>query len=515
MKLPSPFLWQLIHSLTNGEKLFFKRNYNTSKTTDQHIYIRLFDAISKQKEYNEKEILKKFNPHINKKNIAYQKHYLQQEICNALVQYESRDNSNFEIFSQIQLISIYRKKGLYNEAHSIWKKAVEKARRTESFALLNLLKAEFEKLVLFSSIHFSYDELHTVFKKNIISYNEYADMITLRDIYTEALLLKRKAHFDIDDSLLGKIKSLLDSVCEIQTKKQGNSFWFRHYYNMSKATLLYLQNEYETSFELLQLTFQDWNENVSFIRTHGEFYIEVLHMINYAGILNGSYSFVLDAFANNINELITEPIQKANFEVIKYLALNKIYNKLARYDEVKKLVAYMKSKYNQWETVINADLNKTTNLSLSISCFVLEEFEDALYFSKRATSYFNDGSREEYASVAQILLLLITYNLNNERLFESQFKTTYSYFHKKSRKQPFETALIQCLHRTFYMTENKKRVIEYEKALQVFEENKTNIIQERTVGIFNYPVWLISKIKRKSYREYVRQLATEEKSTQE
>jgi len=258
MKPASDFLWRLIHSLSSREKLFFKRNFAISASHSEKIYIKLFDAIASQKKYDEPAILKKFAPHLNKKNIAFQKHYLQRQIGEAIIHYDSRNNETHSIYEQLLLIRLYRKKGMPDEAHAIWKKAVMSARKIESFALLGLLKTEFEKIVLFSNIHTSYDELHTIFKGNIISYNEYTEMITLRDIYTETLLLKRRSHFDFDDNLRRKIQALLERVNESDTALYGRSFWFRHYFRMNKATLLYLLNETSEALDLLKHEWQDW-----------------------------------------------------------------------------------------------------------------------------------------------------------------------------------------------------------------------------------------------------------------
>jgi len=228
-----------------------------------------------------------------------------------------------------------------------------------------------------------------------------------------------------------------------------------------------------------------------------------MYLINYAGILNGSYDYVSDAFNDGINELIQQPSQRASFEALKYLALNKIYNKTARYNEVEKLARFMKLKYRQWEPALNSDLNRTVNISLGIASFVLEQYDDALYFTKRGITYFKDGTREEHSAVANILLLLITYNMDNSRLFDAQYKTTYTYFYKRKKKHPFETALVQCLHRTFYMKDNKSKIAEYEKTLAVLEQNKDDIVQQMTFSIFNYHGWLISKVQRIKYRQYV------------
>lgn len=53
MKTPSDFLWRLIKSLSRTEKLFFTRNFNSSCFQQQRLYLKLFNAISAQKKYNE------------------------------------------------------------------------------------------------------------------------------------------------------------------------------------------------------------------------------------------------------------------------------------------------------------------------------------------------------------------------------------------------------------------------------------------------------------------------------
>jgi hypothetical protein len=53
------------------------------------------------------------------------------------------------------------------------------------------------------------------------------------------------------------------------------------------------------------------------------------------------------------------------------------------------------------------------------------------------------------------------------------------------------------------MTDNKRKVQEYQKALQVFEDNKDDVVQQMTFAIFNYPGWLQSKAQRVPYRHYV------------
>jgi hypothetical protein len=112
MKTPSDFLWRLIKSLSKAEKLFFTRNFNASHPIQETLYLKLFNAISTQKEYDETQVLKKFQPELNKKNIAYQKNYLQKQVCDSLIFYEFKRNKEYEVIRPTVVDSVISEKRL-------------------------------------------------------------------------------------------------------------------------------------------------------------------------------------------------------------------------------------------------------------------------------------------------------------------------------------------------------------------------------------------------------------------
>jgi len=115
MNTSSPAVWQLVQNMTRDEKLYFKKESRRSTGEDPSLYVKLFDCISRQKIYNEGAILQQLAPAINKKNIAFQKHYLHNQLNNSLIRYDNRSNKEQEIYHNIQLIRFKRKKGLLNE----------------------------------------------------------------------------------------------------------------------------------------------------------------------------------------------------------------------------------------------------------------------------------------------------------------------------------------------------------------------------------------------------------------
>ena len=72
MRTSSDLLWKLINSMSAREKLYFRRNFTDPKGRSKSLYLRLFDAVWAQKEYDEAALLKKFQAELNRKNLPAQ-----------------------------------------------------------------------------------------------------------------------------------------------------------------------------------------------------------------------------------------------------------------------------------------------------------------------------------------------------------------------------------------------------------------------------------------------------------
>lgn len=74
--MSSSNLHQLIKSLSAPEKGYVKKQATVHVIGEQNKYIRIFEAIEKQKEYDEKAILKKFKDDPILNNFSVAKNYL-------------------------------------------------------------------------------------------------------------------------------------------------------------------------------------------------------------------------------------------------------------------------------------------------------------------------------------------------------------------------------------------------------------------------------------------------------
>ena len=163
----------------------------------------------------------------------------------------------------------------------------------------------------------------------------------------------------------------------------------------------------------------------------------------------------------------------------------------------------MKRGIAKWEPVLNDDLNLTIHVSLGIGCFVLDQYSESLNHFKKAAQLCRVGTRKDLAATTYILLLLVTYSMNNSKLFDAQYRATYAWFYKHKNKHIYESALVQCLHRSFYMPDMKDKLAEYQEALEILAAHRDDDVQKQTFNIFNFEGWLISRMQRITYRQYV------------
>lgn len=126
-------LFRLIHSLSKEEKGYFKK-FATRHTNTDSIYLKLFNVIAKQVDFEESQLKKSF------KNFARTKVYLKDMITDAMLVYYRNNHPHIQLLNQIQKIHLMLLKGLYNESIRLIKKSLDTSRKMELFTITRYLE---------------------------------------------------------------------------------------------------------------------------------------------------------------------------------------------------------------------------------------------------------------------------------------------------------------------------------------------------------------------------------------
>jgi ribosomal protein S19 len=152
-------LFRLIHSLTKEEKGYFQK-FAKRHTNAGNIYLKLFNQICQQSEFEEESIKNKF------KNFSRTKVYLKEMIAESMLVYHRKNHPHIRILNEAQQAHFLLSKGLYAEALSVVEDALVESEKMELFPITRyLLRMKTElKLHKFSQpedvmqIHDSYKE---------------------------------------------------------------------------------------------------------------------------------------------------------------------------------------------------------------------------------------------------------------------------------------------------------------------------------------------------------------------
>src|ERR1035437_5020963 len=158
---PSDHLFDLIRSLNPSEKRHFSLYAHRHIVGEENNYLKLFDAIDKQQEYDEVALKKKFSHEKFVQQIHVAKNYLYSLILKSLNEYHSADSSNIQLRELLNSAEILFGKGLYKQSSKILSKIKEKAYRYEK--QISIL----EVIVLENKIAFALQDMEVA--KKVIS----------------------------------------------------------------------------------------------------------------------------------------------------------------------------------------------------------------------------------------------------------------------------------------------------------------------------------------------------------
>lgn len=502
MAVISSGLWQLVNKMTPKERLYFRRDFNYySINNATPLYLKVFDIISKQKNYDEASLLKKLSPELTAKNISYTKHYLFENICESLLTLHNRYHAEAALQNEARLIKIFREKNMIPQAVKLCKRLLHEATMHDNNLLYQQVMQEYRKMLLYQVQGTGYEKVKSIFDTSNEQLQKFSKLLEYESLYYKSLIFRRKSHFKLNAAETREVDSLLQHPL-IKKKPVHPSFLIDHYYKMTKATLLYLKGDDKAATIALE-NIDAWLQDKTHIEYEPENYLEALYLFNYTGVQSKIYKQVERVMLTASQIELPNYAHQYYCETIQHLALMRIYHKMACYDKVSDITKLMKKKINLWQTTINDELSRTMYLSLGISCFVLGEYDDAFYYIKTGILYFNDHTREEHFSFAYLFLMLICFEKKDYVMFDNQYTNTYNYFYRQEKPLPFEKLILQALNRAIKPIAQKEKIEIFNNLLNELDQHQHDRIQQSVFQFFNVPRWLESKIQNIPYRKWV------------
>ncbi|MFO0320950.1 MAG: hypothetical protein ACK504_00810 [Bacteroidota bacterium] len=509
-KLKSDQLFNLIKTLSKGEKRFFKLYVSRLSDSSNKKFIILYDAIEKQKVYDEDKIIAK-EKELNPKQFSNLKAHLYYQILKSVKLCNSAKLENLKLTELIDYIRILYNKCLYKECVKMIDKA--KAMATENDRSVMLLEIlELEKLVIPKTIESGNE--HRV-NNLIFKTNQVAESVKNINIFSN-LSLKLNFYYNQNGFIKNKID--LKNVSQFFEK----SLPAYHENQLSFQEKLYLYQSYVGYYFYVQDFFKGYDyakkclslfEKQTEMKKHKlEMYIKSLNSLLVAQ--NKLYKYKefsetqkkLVAIKRDKSLILTENINLNLFKAIYVHEINRHFM-LGEFKSGTRIVGALENELNKF--IPKLDKHSVLLLYYKIACLYLgcENYKIAIKWLNKIYNEKNIDLREDIFSFARILLLVCHFELGNADLVDSNIRSTYRYFLKKGQLTQYQLYILNFLKNLFVNSSAlnlKKQFAFLKKQMLSLETNK---FEKRAFLYFDIISWLESKIENRTVQEIVKEKA--------
>jgi len=499
-KISSNDLFTLIKSLDKHEKRRFKLFAKARDTKEDMIYLKLFDAIEKQKEFDEKNILIKI-PELGISKLNKTKYVLQELILDSIRHYQS-SGIDVQLTAVTQNINILLEKGLFKICQKKLLKAKETAKEHEKFLQhMELLFLEYELIRAQSFLGHDekamvnlYDEVFTTISK-YKNLNEYMLLLsrTQATVYHGASARGKEGE--------GFFRNIL-STPALKNEKQVLSNRALYFFYFSHILCHSRLNEPEKAYPYL--------EKISGLMDHYPAQI-TQKPYTHIGILNNLANNQLAlkkycAVPETLKKMREVPCRSKLQERLVFYLSNLIelvlYNSTGKFENGIKLIASIN---NQPLAVL--DKQQQANIDYYFSCiyFGVGNYTAANKYLQLVLRDVTDF-RVDLQCFARILQLIIYYETEKQDLLEYSVKSTYRFLYKRNRLYKMETVLLDFIRKDI---RNMNSKTEIRKGLEALHDKLqgvfTSSYEQSVLSYFDILAWLNSKIKNISFEKAIQQ----------
>lgn len=504
-KTPSPALFDLIHNMSKSEKRYFKIHASRHTIGQQNKYVKLFDFIEQQNEFNEEAIYMKFvgESFLNKFSIT--KNRLYDHLMKALTSYHSNSSIEANIYKLLHGAEILYDKGLYEHSERQLKSAKRLATKHGKSTLLLKIEGKLNEVKETQGYtKISLEELEAK--------EEQLDAILTSENYYNKLWLLKSKLFSImhqqgksrSKEDIQRFRLLFDNYKKLKQPK-NMSFDAQYLSSHFESAYYFATLDQTKSISSLYKNLDLFQKESAHIKNTPHKYLSVLtniiHLELAAGNTKKIYGLLgeLNTFKTKYKLSPSEDLEIKLFSSIKSTGLM-VHIHQAEFDKAVLMEDGIIEGFNQFGTGITSSRKAYLSFKLAIAFFGIEEYNKSL---KWINAILNDSEldeNEDIVAFAHIVGLIIHFELNNSTYLPYALKSTLRFLEKRKRSFSFETLFLKNLKKVINTDDPFKSEQLLQDVANQLDEIAKDPFQSVAFEYFDFRSWLIAKIKRKRFQ---------------
>jgi hypothetical protein len=501
----SDTLFQLISSLEKAEKRHFKLYIKRSSSKEDLKIIRLFDALDKMAEYDEKLLLKKLDD-IPKSQLYNLKAHLYKQLLASLRLLKTTDNTDLKLSEHLDNARLLYNKGLKLQALHILERAKELAKANQKFNFL-VQVISLEKKI--ETLHITRSSLEKTQKltEEAQENSEHIDRVTR--LSNLALLLYRwyvkNGHARNEQDEKG-IREFFKASLPADTSAI-NGFYEKLYLYQSYCWYAYIRQDFLMYYRYSQKWIDLFDENKIMISVETGHYVKGMHdLLNAHFVLRNFRQFEITL--NKFEEFSKTPVanQHDNFRTHTSIykngaRINYVLMK-GNFQEGLSIVPRVVRKLKEYSLFVDSHRILVFNYKIAMMYFGAGQYSTAIDYLHKIINDNQPGLRNDLQCYARLMHLLCHYEMGNEDILESLIKSVYRFMAGMKNLTVVEEEIFKFLrHSTKVRAKELKP--ELEKFLQKIKHLEKNRFETRSFAYLDIISWAESKVYEKPMSEII------------
>lgn len=505
-KVKNDSLFRLIKSLSKSEKWQFKVYASRVNAGKQKKFIELFDAISRQKEYNEAALL--HLPGIMPSQLPNLKVNLYRQLLTNLALH-NHNTPESTVARYTEHARFLYDKCLYADCLVILEKAKKWARENYQLALL-LELLNIEKLAIIqTSAQNAAERVNRLIRET----NDVAEQVQNINRYSN-LSIQLSTFYQ----RLGFIRNNQDLVDVRQFyKKHAPKF---HASQLSVLEKMYLYhtitgyNFFVQDFEAGYTNAKKWlalfDANPALVTAKTEMYIRALNNL----LVAQNKLYLYNEFRETHQTLVSLKRRKdivmsenLNLNLFKAIYIHEInrHFMLGEFKSGTRVVAALNKELMNFIPKLSKHTVMIFYYKIACLYFGSYQFKIAIKWLNLIINENQSDLREDLQSFARILRLISYYELNNTEMIEYNIRSTYRFLQKKQSFVKYQL-LIMAFLRSIKKTDTEKETTrQFQRLKDDMQKLEKNKFERRAFIYFDIISWLESKIGKEPMQEIIKQ----------
>jgi hypothetical protein len=491
----SNMLYELIQSMSQSEKRYFKIYASHIYKKENRPLLKLFDLIAQQSKYNETKLKASFGG----THFAQKKMLLQYKLMNSLKSFHQGKNAHSIIDECLAEFRILLNKSIFKYAEKKLKKAKQIAENFELFTeLIRIKQAETELYVATTNA----DTLDKHIKNMRLEIPELVQLLDkeliIENAYIHFVKANSEREFIRNKEELENLKKSTTQIFKINTEQIG-SFHSKIQFYYTKGLYHYLSGDFTESLKWFKKQDQSFTEHP---HINSEFQFEQARTLANISLLSIKTKS-LDSFGKSYADLknCIGKTQRLKNQINYWCYVLK-FSQMVEKGDYQHAIEFSTENHQLDQLEIKFEIENILATERNLMLFgrvksqmMLGQNKKALYLINTFLNSPHSESQQDAYILIRFLFLIIHLELENTDVVESGIRSLERYLKQKKRFFLFEETTIDLLSK-LCITSNKKMNgnlwNDYRKKLSKFKQDPFE--RNATVN-FNLVEWLELKIQ--------------------